>query len=65
MTRTEQYEFLALLVKRMRSAQKDYFHNRTNYALRTAIRLEKVVDDLIVKIAPVDTEDKKKPDLFP
>ena len=46
----QQFRKFVELVRLMRSAQKDYFHQRTKAALNRSLSLERDVDDAIQNI---------------
>lgn len=60
MTRFERLESLLTLVRDMREAQKDYFHNRTHEALRIAKDLEERVDIQLLHFAGTFKEAPKQ-----
>jgi hypothetical protein len=50
-------------VRRMRSAQKDYFKTHSHTYLRDAKMLEKAVDDEIQRVSKIEAS-KQNPKLF-
>ena len=50
-----------ILVRDMRSAQKEYFRARTPFALNESKRLERLVDLELEKLRKTKTAERRKP----